>query len=121
MSQFKKDISKKLADAVPGVRTVPSVNDGNYPAVVFSFRNGQREAFYKDSFGLAEAELTVSIFADSYSKQTELAEYIKTDFHAFNGTVGQTRVLRSEVTNSFETTQNNGKIYQEIITVRILM
>ena len=121
MSQFKKDISKKLADAVPGVRVVPSFNNGQYPAVVFSFRNGQREQFYKDSFGLAETELTVSIFADSYSKQTELAEYIKTDFHAFNGTIGQTRVLRSEVTNSFETTLDGGKIYQEIITIRILM
>lgn len=122
MAQFKIDLSKKLADAVPSTKVVPSVNtDNTYPAVVFSFRDGQRDIFYKDSYGLAEAEMSVNVYASSYSQMVGIVEQVQSDFHGFNGLVGSTHIHRMEVVNQFETFSDDGKIFRTVMQIRILM
>ncbi|WP_069299888.1 hypothetical protein [Neptunicoccus sediminis] len=122
MEQFKKDISQMLATAVSPTNVVPLVNkEETSPTVVFSFRNGQREIFYKDSFGLAEAELVADVYADSYSKLANLTNQIETAFHAFSGTTGTTNIHKMEIVNKFETTSFDGNLFRTIIQIRILM
>lgn len=117
----KTDIADKLEAAVPGVNVVPVFNQAkSYPAVVFSFRNGQREVLYKGSLGLAETELTVNVFSTSYKEMVTLVAQIETAFHAFSGAVGGTFIQSCEVDNYFETFVDDGELYQGILQIKVL-
>ena len=61
----------------------------SFPAVSYTFRDGDRQSFYVDSFGLEVYNLSLDIYSNSYITNQEIYDAIITKFN------GQTVVLNS--------------------------
>ena len=61
----------------------------DFPALSYTFRDGDRESFYRDSFGLEVYTVSLDIYSNSYITNQEIYDAIVTKFN------GQTVVLNS--------------------------
>ena len=61
----------------------------SFPAISYTFRDGDRQSFYVDSFGLEVYNLSLDIYSNSYITNQEIYDAIVTKFN------GQTTVLNS--------------------------
>ena len=120
--QLTKDFASKLATAVSPTKAYPAINKTTkLPSVVYSGRNGVREAFYNGSFGLRTTNFQVDVYAKTYSQAVSLKDSIIADFHGFTGAMGSTVVGRCTVDNTLENfSDNDEKIYRIIIDLTIL-
>lgn len=99
-AQLIKDFSSELRTILPTATVRPALGkDYSLPAAVYSVRNGMRDLFYVNSYGLRTTELTVTIYAKTYEELQDLKELLVNRFHGFSGTLGITTISKSAVTN----------------------
>ena len=61
----------------------------SFPAVSYTFRDGERQSFYVNSFGLEVYTVTLDIYSNSYITNQEIYDALVTKFN------GQTVILNS--------------------------
>ena len=61
----------------------------DFPAISYTFRDGDRQSFYVDAFGLEVYNVSVDIYSNSYITNQEIYDAIVAHFN------GQTTVLNS--------------------------
>lgn len=121
-AQLIKDFRTALEVAVPSAAVKPALGKNVVlPAAVYSARNGMRDLFYKDSYGLRQTEFTVNIFSKTYAELQDLKESVVDAFHGFSGTLGTSAVSKIEVVNildGFDTEMET--VHRSTILINIL-
>ncbi|MFN3895765.1 MAG: hypothetical protein ACK4KU_14670 [Acinetobacter sp.] len=103
MSQLIKDFVSVLKETLPTATIRPALGKNyKFPAVVYSVRNGMRTLFYKDSFGLKDTEVTITVYSKSYDEIQSLKEQIVNTFHGFSGELASSNVSKIEIANIFD-------------------
>ena len=93
----------------------------NLPAVVYSQRGGQRDLFYRGSYGLRETDFTVDLYASTYSEVVALRDNLTDTFHGFTGLMGTTMVGRASISNILESFEDKGgPIFRIIVDIKVL-
>ena len=98
--QLVKDFAAELKTTLPTVIVRPALGkDYQLPAAIYSVRNGMRELFYKNSYGLRRTEFTVTIYSKSYSDIQVKKALVLNKFHGLTGTLGSSKINKATVTN----------------------
>jgi hypothetical protein len=82
MSELVKHFASALKETLPTVAVRPAMGkDKVLPVVIYAVRNGMRDTYYVDSFGLRSTEFTVTVYSKSYTALQDLKESIVSKFH----------------------------------------
>lgn len=99
MSQMIKDFMLTLKETLPGVSVKPMFGKGEALPVAVISRNGMRDLFYANSFGMRSTQFTVTLYSKSYDELQSLKALVVDQFHWFTGLMGSSLVSRMAVTN----------------------
>ena len=103
--QVHTDVAAELAtvtnDMVNG-RVYPLLIPSNaeVPAISYLFRDGDRQAFYRDSFGLSEYNLQLDIYSHSYVTNQNIYDEIVSHFNGFSGAVNNNTIIQRAIVAS---------------------
>jgi hypothetical protein len=88
-----KDFVAHLKTSVPEATVRPALGKQyNFPAVIYSVRNGMRDLFYQDAWGMRNTEITLTVYSKSYDEIQETKQLIVTALHGFSGELGNSSV-----------------------------
>lgn len=98
--QLVKDFAQSLKTLLPTAAVRPAMGkDYQLPAAIYQTRNGMRDLFYKDSFGMRQTEFVVTIYSKSYTELQDLKTLVTDYYHGFSGVLGSSTVSKMEITN----------------------
>ena len=97
---------------------VPTGED--LPSIIYQFRDGDREAFYKDSFGLETYNLQLDIYSNSYITNQNIYDALIERYNGFSGTLGSTNIQRIIVASTLNSVDSDdSSIYRTILELTI--
>lgn len=93
------DIAAELATITNSLvegRVYPLVipTDATVPAISYLFRDGDRQAFYRDSFGLEDYNLQIDIYSHSYVTNQTIYDTIIDHFNGISGPVNNNTIIQ---------------------------
>ena len=91
------------------------------PAISYQIRDGDREAFYRDSFGLEIYNVQLDIYSDSYVTNQTIYDAIIDRFNGFSGVIGTgtdvQRIIVASTLNSVDS--DDPSIYRTILELTL--
>lgn len=91
------------------------------PAISYLFRDGDREAFYRGSFGLEEYTVQLDIYSDSYVTNQTIYDAIINRYNGFSGVLGTgtniQRIIVASTLNAIDT--DDPSIYRTILELTL--
>ena len=113
ISQVQTDVGNAVFPLV-----IPTTED--IPAIVYQFRDGDREVFFRDSFGLETYNLQLDIYSHSYITNQNIYDALINRYNGFSGILGSTniqRIIVASTLNSVDSTDSS--IYRTILELTI--
>lgn len=119
LTDFLDDLELKF----PDVELNPILNrKHNFPSITYSVRDGVREAFYRESFGLRSTKITLNLYSKSYGEVQGMKDTLINNYHGFSGTLGSSVLTRITVFNSIDTEEKDAEdtLFRSIIELDLL-
>ncbi|QCO57454.1 hypothetical protein EOK75_17220 (plasmid) [Pseudorhodobacter turbinis] len=117
-----QNFADELVSTLPTVTVRPALGkDYSLPAAIYSVRNGLRQLYYKDSWGLRTTEFTVTIYSKKYSELQELKGLVVAKFQGLNGSLGDSSISKITITNILDGYDDSLEtIHRTTITLNVL-